>query len=281
MTGLEIGAVLLGKFLIGKAITYAGGHILAGASASTLSHLGMQAAINTTGSALAAGTLAGGAVAMGHGLWTVKSFTEEVNSRKRKNNWKDAGALDRVKGTMTETLVAVVFQIVEDKYKGCEVKDEDGKPKTTLLQIRKCTRSDCECLDFNLREEGPTRLARASECDCGHGGASHQTASDHNTKDIALVILFLLADHVYPKLSRKTSKGIAKTSMDQAEHCKTCGCTDFQFEWGTHCQCGHDGLEHVAIRSTVSRGSKRRLLRSSPSSSIGNCGIATGRRRPN
>ena len=252
MTGLEVPALLLGKLLIGKAITYAGGHALAGAGAHTLSHLGMHTAINVTASTLAAGGVVGGAVAAGHGIWSYKSLADEIVSRKEKDEEKP-GALITVKGAMKERLVVTVFQVLQQVYAQYEMKDADGNLKTKLSQIRKCKRSKCDCLDYHLGDGDDNKnnknKDKGAKCICGHSADGHKGASKHDTKDISVVLLGMMANEVYEDLGRLDGQLDRKVDLANVEHCTWCGCTDSQI-WAVDglCRCGHKDLAHVPNR---------------------------------
>ena len=132
MTGLEVGAGLLGKFSFGKAVTWAGAHALAGSSSATLNTLSLHAGANILAGAAGASSTLGAVGALAGGASVYQGYAFAVQSRKEKNAQiasKKPGALGDVPGPLKNELVARVFVILEDVYRKLQIKGQDGVPE--------------------------------------------------------------------------------------------------------------------------------------------------------
>ena len=191
MTGLEVGALFLGKLLVGKAVTYLGGHALAGASHATVAHLSQHAAINVISTAAGAGTALGAAGAAFSGAKAYDKFAKAVEKRKEKNDRIASmrpGALGDVPGPLKSELIAVVFQNLNEAYAGLELVDDDGTLKTDLSEIR--INPSGECIDYSQESKGSLKCKM-----CGAPASEHRRAEDGDP-DITLLLLVVMAAEV-------------------------------------------------------------------------------------
>lgn len=129
MTDLEVPALLLGRFLIGKAMTRGGAHVLAGASSAKLSSLPLHAEVNAiagtaaTGSALSAAGVAGSSVLAYQGFATAIQKCKEKNARVAYMASLKPGALGDVPGPLKDELIKASYQFLQKVYRDLEHKD--------------------------------------------------------------------------------------------------------------------------------------------------------------
>ncbi|MCJ1411483.1 hypothetical protein MMC19_005573 [Ptychographa xylographoides] len=241
MTGLEVPALLLGKFIIGKAITWGGAHVLAGASSGALTSLSMHAGANAIAGATGAGSTIGAATAAGSSVLAYKGFATAIAERKEKNARKSgvvslkAGALGQILGPLQGELIAAVHNSLEKLYRELELKNPSNTPKKRLDEIQICVKEGCDCLDYNFDED-------KSRCACGHHSSNHKTPTEDQI-DISLLLLYLLAKETYPKLYRSHRKE-RSTDIDEMEPCSKCGCTDLRQNTALYCWCSHSADSH-------------------------------------
>ncbi|KAH7330484.1 hypothetical protein BKA65DRAFT_539612 [Rhexocercosporidium sp. MPI-PUGE-AT-0058] len=84
MTSLEVSAILLAKFLGGEAITWAGGHLLATTSGTTLTHMSMIAKHNVMGAVTASSGAPRARMAAYHSCSSFAGLMESMGKRRSK-----------------------------------------------------------------------------------------------------------------------------------------------------------------------------------------------------
>ena len=257
MTGLEVPALLLGKFLIGKAITWGGAHVLAGASSATLTHLSMHAGVNAIAGVTGAGSALGAATSAGSSILAYKGFATAIQERKEKNARVaymaslKPGALGDVPGPLKDELVRAVYESLQTVYQGLDHKDPGPEKKTSLEKIEICMKEDCDCLDYDYDED-------EESCTCGHSTSFHKRPTSDQV-DLSLLLLYLVAKEVYPELRRENESGDWKRDIDDMDPCSKCGCTDFRkgYLW---CWCDHSADAHNSTSEECDLFKKREAL---------------------
>lgn len=168
---------------------------VAGAAHATplaLQHAAMHAAINVTGSAMAAGGVFQGAMVVGKAGKGVYGFAGEVEKYREKHNIDANGqkmpthlaAQSSSRSTLLDDIYEVVmmqiaaFEVAlteehwdfDEEYRISRHVDSNGDTKRRISEIQEC--SNCPCDDFDLD------VGKRPLCYCGHSSSQHTPSSN-------------------------------------------------------------------------------------------------------